>query len=148
MTKSIALFGMLFISLCSVDIGAEVRTEILTESTSSWDGGSFHYPINDAKITVQKISISTSDKEISLAMHCHSMPLAAYVLKGSVKVVKPSGRSMVFKEGDAFIEVMNQWHKGVFIEDTQLIVFYAGNKRLPLSLVKGAENTSNSCDKR
>jgi len=53
-----------------------------------------------------------------------------------VKVVKPSGEYKLFKAGDAFIEVVNKWHKGIFVEDTELIVFYAGTNGVALSVKK------------
>lgn len=132
MKNILLIIAVLFI--CSKSVVAEVSSEILVQGSSSWDGKNFQYPDGEAKLVVQKIEIKSSNKEISLAMHCHNMPLAAYVLKGNVKVVKSNGESQQFDTGDAFIEVMNQWHKGVFVEDTQLIVFYASNKSLPLSL--------------
>ncbi len=71
---------------------------------------------------------------------------AAYVLKGSVRVVKLSGESKLFNAGDAFIEVMNKWHKGVFVEDTELIAFYAGNKGRALLVKKdGDASQQNVC---
>jgi len=116
---------------------AEVSSTILHNESISWDGGTFEYVKGKAEITIQKIDIRPGSEEVSLAIHCHSMPLAAYVAKGSVKVVKPSGENKLYKAGDAFIEVMNKWHKGVFVEDTELLVFYAGKEGLPLSVEKG-----------
>ncbi len=96
----------------------------------------FEYAKGKPEITIQKVDISTGSEEVSLAVLCHTIPLAAYVLKGSVKVINSSGENRLFRAGDAFIEVMNRWHKGVFVEDTELIVFYAGQKGVPLSVKK------------
>jgi quercetin dioxygenase-like cupin family protein len=115
----------------------EVAADILVKGSTSWDGGAIAYPQGKAELIVQKITITPGGKkEISLAMHCHTIPLAAYVTKGSLKVVKASGEEKVFKAGDAFIEVMKTWHKGVFNEDAELIVFYAGEKDVPVSTKK------------
>ena len=65
------------------------------------------------------------------------MPLSDYVLKGSVTVVTAAGKSRLFKTGEAFIEVSNTWHKGIFNEDTELLVFYAGKKGVPLAVKQG-----------
>jgi hypothetical protein len=54
--------------------------------------------------------------------------------EGSLKVVKPNGAEKLFRAGDAFIEVMRTWHKGVFTEDAELLVFYAGEKDVPISV--------------
>ncbi len=115
---------------------AEVSSSILAQSNKSWDGNSFKYPQGDAELTVQKIIITASDKEVSLSNHCHPVPLAGYILKGSVKVIKPSGEHVFFKSGDALIEVVDTWHKGIFTENTELIVFYAGKLGMPLTVFK------------
>jgi len=112
----------------------KVSVNVLVDSSASWDGNAFEYKDGQPKITIEKIIIPAADKTISLAIHCHTIPLAAYVLKGSVKVLKPSGESKIFNQGEAFIEVMNEWHSGVFTEDTELIVFYAGKVGVPLSI--------------
>lgn len=117
----------------------EVTSSILAKGIMSWDKGLLEYGKGKPEMTIQKINIAANDQEVSLAMHCHNMPLAAFVLKGSVKVIKPNGDSQFFKQGSAFIEVMNQWHKGVFVENTELIVFYAGIKGTALSVKKGGD---------
>jgi quercetin dioxygenase-like cupin family protein len=104
------------------------------EGSVSWDGEGFAYGQGRARISVRRLVVSPGTHDLSLAYHCHPEPLAAYVAKGAVKVVKPSGESAVFKTGDAFIEVMNQWHKGVFTEPTELVVFYAGTEGTPLTI--------------
>ena len=119
---------------------SEVSSNILVNESVSWDGGTFEYAKGKPEMTIQKIDISTGSEEVSLAVHCHTIPLAAYVLKGSVKVVNASGENRLFQAGDAFIEVMNKWHKGVFVEDTELIVFYAGQKGVTLSVKKDSSS--------
>ncbi len=136
----------LLLFMQSTTASGEVSSNILVNESVSWDGGAFEYTKGKPEITVRKIDISTGSEKISLAVHCHTIPLAAYVLKGSVKVVKPSGENKLFKAGDAFIEVMNKWHKGVFVEDTELIVFYAGKKGVTLSVKKdGSPPLSKAC---
>jgi len=131
----------------TVAVAGDVSSTILVKGATSWDGSSFNYAQGEPEITVQKISINTGSEEVSLAVHCHTVPLAAYVLKGSVNVVKPSGESKLFNVGDAFVEVMNKWHKGVFVEDTELLVFYAGAKGVELSVKKDSNAPlSKSCD--
>ena len=114
----------------------EVSSKILVKESVSWDGSAFKYGKGKPEITIQKIDISTGSEEVSLGIHCHTIPLAAYVLRGSVRVVKPSGASKLFQAGDAFIEVMNRWHTGLFLEDTELIFFYAEKKDATLSVKK------------
>jgi len=113
-----------------------VAVQTLSAESTSWDKSSFTYPVGNPKISIQKITVTPphGKKEFALSNHCHLMPLAAYVTKGSVKVVKKDGESKTFNTGDAFIEVSKLWHKGVFTEPSELIVFYAGNDQLPLSV--------------
>ncbi len=136
MKTIIVIVGCLLLFMQNTTVASEVSSSILVSGPVSWDGGSFEYAKGKPEITIQKIDISTGSEEVSLSVHCHTIPLAAYVLKGSVKVVKPSGENKLFTAGDAFIEVMNKWHKGVFVEDTELIVFYAGKNGVALSVKK------------
>ncbi len=147
MKSILVVASWLLLFMQNTTLASEVLSSILVKDSVSWDGGSFEYVNGKPEISVQKIDINTSGEEVSLAVHCHTIPLAAYILKGSVKVVKPSGESKLFKAGDAFIEVMNKWHKGVFVENTELIVFYAGKKGIVISFKKGnGSSLSKKCD--
>jgi len=117
----------------------KITVETLAADTRSWDGSVFQYPEGGAEITVAKLSLPSGTK---LPLHCHPEPMAAYVLKGEIEVTNASGQTKSFKKGDAFIEVMNRWHKGsVKGKDTQLIVFYAGKKNQPLSISKDGDSS-------
>lgn len=118
-------------------LAGEVTSSILNQGSSSWDGGAIRYPAGTPELSVQRIRVEASGEAVALPIHCHRIPLAAYVAKGSVRVVKNSGEEHQFQAGDAFIEVMSQWHKGIFQEPTELIVFYAGEKGAPLSVKEG-----------
>ena len=147
MKSILVVASWLLLFMQNTTLASEVLSSILVKDSVSWDGGSFEYVNGKPEISVQKIDINTSGEEVSLAVHCHTIPLAAYILKGSVKVVKPSGESKLFKAGDAFIEVMNKWHKGVFVENTELIVFYAGKKGIVISFKKGnGSSLSKKCE--
>jgi quercetin dioxygenase-like cupin family protein len=124
--------------------GEKVTSEILVTDSISWDGGDFEYSTGEPKITIQRISVSPGGQALTLPVHCHPMPLAAYVLKGGVTVVKLSGQTEHFKSGDAFIEVMETWHQGVFTEDSELLVFYAGTVDVPLSVTQGTDAGSST----
>ena len=124
--------------------GEKVTSEILVSDSISWDGGDFEYSAGDPKITMQRIRVSPGSEALTLPVHCHPVPLAAYVLKGGVTVVKDSGQTEHFKSGDAFIEVMATWHQGIFSEDSELLVFYAGTVDAPLSIKPGTDAGSTS----
>ena len=146
MTIILVIASGLLLFLQDTTAAGEISSNILVNESVSWDGGAFEYAKGKPKITIQKMDISTGSGEVSLVVHCHPIPIAAYVLKGSVKVINSSGENKLFKAGDAFIEVMNKWHKGIFVEDTELIVFYAGQKGVPLSVTKdGSYPLSKAC---
>ncbi len=141
--KPVFFIALVLAICCAFVIQAnEVSSSILVSGTSSWDKSHFQYPEGKSEISVQKIKVTVSKEKLSLALHCHTMPLAAYVLKGNLEVVKLTGEREAFTQGDAFIEVMNQWHKGVFTEDTELIVFYAGAKGNALSFSKDSSDVN------
>jgi quercetin dioxygenase-like cupin family protein len=117
----------------------KITVETLAADTRSWDGSVFQYPEGSAEITVVKLSLPSGTQ---LPLHCHPAPLAAYVLEGELEVTNASGQTKSFKKGNAFIEVMNRWHKGLVKgKDTQLIVFYAGKKNQPLSVTKDGDSS-------
>ena len=123
-----------------------VFSTVLVKDTVSWDGGTIHYPDGTAQIIVQKITITPGGEAFYLSEHCHPVPLAAYVLKGSVHVAERSGRYHIFSAGHAFIEVVNTWHRGKFLEDTELIAFYAASEGTPLSVnTNDSSGYANKC---
>ncbi|MEM7027935.1 MAG: cupin domain-containing protein [Pseudomonadota bacterium] len=138
--KNIILIPVLLLLLLNQLHAIEpVYSEILAKDSVSWDGKEFAYPTGVPEITIKKITIDPGGKELVLSEHCHTFPLAAYVLSGSVHVEEPSGRYHIFRAGNAFIEVMNSWHKGKFTEPTELIAFYAGSVDTPLSIKKDSD---------
>ncbi len=140
MTKAVLSAAALLLLLpCSVPAGA-IDAVVLQSGSASWDGGAFAYPQGQPEMAVQKITVHPDSKQVELPVHCHPVPIAGYVLQGSVTVITSAGRSRLFKAGESLIEVSNTWHKGVFTEDTELLVFYAGEKGIPLT-VKQGENS-------
>ena len=119
----------------------KITSTVLHSGSVSWDGGSFAYPDGEPEISIHKITIKTDGEEVTLPVHCHPVPLAGYVLKGSVRVnIKSTGKSRLFKEGEAIIEVFNTWHHGVITEDTELLAFYVGKKGMPVSIKEGDDS--------
>jgi quercetin dioxygenase-like cupin family protein len=59
-------------------------------------------------------------------------------MDGEVTVFKEGGTQRTFRKGDAIIEMVGQWHHGVNQGSvpTELIVFYATAKDLPLAIKK------------
>lgn len=110
-----------------------ISSQVLVQSTHSWDGGEFAYPTGEGQLTVTRIFMP---KGSSLPMHCHPVPLAGMVTKGQLEVLKEDGQTRVFGEGAGLIEVSNQWHYGTALEAVEIVVVYSGSVDLPVTVFK------------
>ncbi|MNQ56986.1 MULTISPECIES: cupin domain-containing protein [unclassified Pseudomonas] len=116
----------------SAEQSSTPTSTVLVQGTASWDGIAYgQYPKGTPQLTVTRIVIPANT---SLRWHRHPMPSAAYVVKGSLQVIKQAtGERQSFSTGDAVLEVMDTTHQGVTgAEAVELIVFYAGTAGLPL----------------
>jgi len=135
MTKILCSLFLLPCLAIPASAAPRATAEKLVKSDHSWDGHGMHYSSGTPELTVSRVVVP---KGARIPVHCHPVPLAAYVSQGELQVIKTDGESHIFKTGDAFIEVMDQWHRGVGLaEKTELIVFYAGEKDLGLSVKQG-----------
>ncbi len=115
------------------DSSSKIQIETVLQTTSSWDGTPYKaYPAGQPRISVLKITIPPRTK---MKWHSHPFPNAGYVLSGDLTVEKRDGTTKHFVAGEAIAETVNSVHRGVTGEaGTVLIVFYAGNAELPLSI--------------
>ncbi len=69
----------------------------------------------------------------STGWHKHPVPVYAYVLEGELTVELKSGRTFLFKQGDAIFEVTNTLHNGYNSGSApaSLVVFYTGAAGVP-----------------
>jgi quercetin dioxygenase-like cupin family protein len=113
--------------------GSNVMVEKLLETEKSWDGTRYQtYPSGTPQLSVLKIIIPPNT---ALDWHQHSIPNAAYIQSGELTVEKRStGEQRILKAGEVLAEMVNTDHRGYTgSEGTTLIVFYAGQKGIPLS---------------
>lgn len=111
----------------------EINKVVLSSSSQSWDGVELPaYPSGKPKISILHITIPPKEK---LALHKHPIINAGVLIKGELKVVKPNGETLILKQGEAIIELVNSEHYGVNEGDVdaEIIVFYAGDEHSPLS---------------
>lgn len=100
------------------------RSQILLQTSKSWDGGSFSYPPGEAEVTAVRISLPDGHQA---DYHCHPMPTFGYIASGRLQVDTRNGDSTVLKAGDVVSEAMNTLHRGTVLEGpVELLVFYAG----------------------
>jgi quercetin dioxygenase-like cupin family protein len=115
------------------DSSSKIQIETVLQTTASWDGTPYKaYPAGQPRISVLKITIPPRTK---MKWHSHPFPNAGYVLSGDLTVEKRDGTTKHFVAGEAIAETVNSVHRGVTREaGAVLIVFYAGNSELPLSI--------------
>jgi quercetin dioxygenase-like cupin family protein len=112
---------------------SQIKSEVLMQSDSSWDGTPYQsYPNGAPQTTVLKITIPP---HTIMPWHSHPMPNAAYVLSGELTVEKKeTGQTKVLTAGQVLPEMVGGLHRGVTGDQgVVLIVFYAGTKGMPLS---------------
>lgn len=110
-----------------------VQTEILMQTSRSWDGQEYKtYPSGTPELSILKITIPPHTQ---LAWHTHPMPNAGYVLSGElIAEKKATGEKQLKVAGDVLPEMVDELHRG-YTQDKPvvLIVFYAGTKGMPFS---------------
>ncbi|MGP0823210.1 cupin domain-containing protein, partial [Serratia sp. CY81489] len=114
-----------------------INVEKLLETEKSWDGVLYkEYPKGTPQLSVLKITVAPNT---SLAWHEHPIPNAAYVLNGVLTVEKKAtGEKRLLKAGEVLPEMVDSAHRGYTGEEgVTLVVFYAGQKGLPLSKPAG-----------
>jgi quercetin dioxygenase-like cupin family protein len=128
----ILALSTMFYSMKAQDTRRGVQSQVVLQTTSSWDGSMYQsYPHGAPQLTIVKISIPP---RTVLKWHQHPSPNAGYVLSGELTLEKKDGTSRHFKAGDAVAETVDVVHRGISgSEPTVLIVFYAGSPSLPLT---------------
>jgi len=136
-------FGGLILGLCLLvvacsvatgwgyDSGVTVRTVL--KSTAAGNGQPLEYLRTERpEVTAAVVEIAPGAQT---GWHLHRVPVYAYVMEGTLKVLMGDGAAIIFEKGQAILEVRNTAHNGINIgKDTvRLIVFYTGAVGEPLS---------------
>lgn len=130
---SILIGGLLLLPFLAgateYDAGVQGKVILQTETTSN--GDPVRYTETDhPKITVMTVTIAPGAQT---GWHNHPVAVYAYVLSGMLTVEIEGGKTVVFREGDAIVEVVNTRHNGINKEKVpvKLVVFYLGGKGIP-----------------
>jgi quercetin dioxygenase-like cupin family protein len=112
----------------------QIKVEQVLQTTQSWDGAPYtSYPTGQPQVTVLKITIPPNT-----ALHWHRHPVisVAYVLSGHLTVEKrDTGERRILQAGQALAETVETTHRGFTTDEpVELIVFYAGQSGLPLTI--------------
>src|SRR5690625_1300618 len=134
----ISLLCLIFINSCtdadstetrqSMETGiypGPVRSELLLQTSSSWDGTPIVYPEGEAEVSALLIEIEPGGET---GRHIHPVTSFNYLLQGTLEVTKEDGQKVLLEAGDAVVEVTDQVHFGrnVGDEPVRLLVFYPG----------------------
>lgn len=138
MKKSFTLFCFAAISLLGCNSNESAKTEVVTlvKTTESWNGTLLpKYLEGQPEVTILKITIPSKTK---LAFHKHPEINAGVVLKGELTVISETNDTLRIKAGEPIVELVNTWHfgKNDGIEPVEIIVFYAGVKGTPITILK------------
>ena len=112
----------------------EVKT--LLKTTVSANGKKLVYPkVEQPEVTVSKIVMP---KGARTGWHKHNHPLFAYILKGELTVYRKKADPLIYKEGDAVSELVEEFHEGVNEgeEEAILVAFYLGGDGTPLVVME------------
>ncbi len=113
------------------DSGVAVRTVL--KSTTAGNGRALEYLRTDRpEVTAAVVEIAPGAQT---GWHLHRVPVYAYVMEGTLRVLLDDGTALTFEKGQAILEVRNTPHNGINTgkETVRLIVFYTGAVGEPLS---------------
>ena len=135
--------GICFILLLTGNVLAgqanTVHVDVLAKTSYSWDGSRLPgYPKGVPEVTILRITIPPG---VQLPVHEHPVINAGMLLSGELTVVTEDNRILHLKAGDPIVEVVNKWHYGKNEGDkpAEILVFYAGEKGMPITIKKSAE---------
>ena len=138
MKKIFTLFCFFLICLLGCKPDKITTTEVVTlvKTTESWNGSQLpKYLDGKPEITILKITIPPKTK---LPLHKHPEINAGVVLKGELTVISETNDTLHLKAGEPIVELVNTWHFGRNdgTEPVEIIVFYAGVKGTPITILK------------
>ncbi|MGY0407768.1 MAG: cupin domain-containing protein [Polaribacter sp.] len=138
MKKLFILFCLSLICLlgCKPNKVTNIEVTTLVKTTKSWNGSQLpKYLDGNPEITILKIIIPPKTK---LPLHKHPEINAGLVLKGELTVISETNDTLHLKAGDPIVELVNTWHFGRNdgTEPVEIIVFYAGIKGVPITILK------------
>ncbi len=112
----------------------QTKVEQVLQATQSWDSTPYaSYPTGQPQVTVLRITIPPNT-----ALHWHRHPIISvgYVLSGRLTLEKrDTGERTTLRAGQAVAETVQTTHRGFTTDEpVELIVFYAGQVGVPLTI--------------
>lgn len=134
--NTVVLLLLLSVQFGWAQYGNQAQVTKLAETTTSWNGDTLPaYPQGQPKITVLKFMIPP---KVRLPNHLHTVINSGYMLKGELTVIDVNNETLLLKEGDVIVELVNKIHHGVNNGDVpvELVVFYAGTTELTNTILE------------
>jgi len=110
------------------DYVGTVKAKKLLVTTTAGNGQKHTYlKTEHPEVTALTVEIPSGAET---GWHVHTVPVYAYVLAGNLTVEIAGSKALVFKPGDAIVEVQNLAHNGRNLgkETVKLAVFYTGEE--------------------
>ena len=112
----------------------QIEVQQILQTTQSWDGTNYqNYPTGQPQLTALRIKVPPNT-----ALHWHHHPVISvgYVLSGALTLEKKeTGERTIVPAGQALAETVQTTHRGFTTnEPVELIVFYAGQVGLPITV--------------
>jgi quercetin dioxygenase-like cupin family protein len=114
----------------------QVEVQQVLQTTQAWDGATYqNYPKGQPQLTVLRIKIPP---HTALHWHYHPVISAGYVVSGELTVEKQgTAERITVRAGQALCETVGTIHRGFTTDQpAELIVFYAGQAGLPITVNK------------
>lgn len=129
------ILSTLFLFSCQPKESNSIQSDILLETTTSWNGNPIPEIKGQPKVTVSKVVIPPKMK---LPKHIHPVITTGIVQKGELTVTTEQNEQIVLKSGDVLVEVSNTIHFGENTgnTDVEILVFYIGEENTPVTLLE------------
>jgi quercetin dioxygenase-like cupin family protein len=116
------------------DAEPQIQVQQILQTTQSWDGKNYQcYPTGQPQLTVLRITVPPNT-----ALHWHDHPVISvgYVLSGHLTIEKrDTGERTIVHAGQTVAETVQTTHRGFTTDEpVELVVFYAGQVGLPITI--------------
>jgi len=112
----------------------QIEVQQILQTAQSWDGKNYQgYPTGQPQLTVLRITIPPNTV---LHWHHHPVISVGYVLSGHLTIEKgDTGERTIVRAGQAVAETVQTTHRGFTTDEpVELVVFYAGQIGLPITI--------------
>ena len=113
---------------------SQIEVQQILQTNQSWDGTNYQgYSTGQPQLTVLRITIPP---HTALHWHHHPVISVGYVLSGHLTIEKgDTGERTIVRAGQAVAETVQTTHRGFTTDEpVELVVFYAGQIGLPITI--------------